>query len=178
MDIKKPLIYFLLCLGFHSFTTEGYGQELQRPSEGKALVYFVRTSGIELLENLRYFHEDEYLGRSNMRNYFTYEVEPGEHLFGVSGFGVNFLSGNLEANATYFVEVRLQPFCQVELYPVAPTDEKRIKRINNLLSRKEEVVLRRNEKRAATISQNQQRRFERFQQGNRTIPEIKPNWVF
>jgi hypothetical protein len=56
-------------------------QELLKPSPGKALLYFVRFSGTGALINFKYFHDDHYLGKFSGINYFTYETEPGEHVF-------------------------------------------------------------------------------------------------
>ena len=47
-----------------------FGQEFQRPAEGKSLVYFTRYGGALALIDFRYFDGQKYLGRVVGNNYF------------------------------------------------------------------------------------------------------------
>ncbi len=99
-----PVIFFII-------TINAFGQEFQRPAEGKSLVYFTRYGGALALIDFRYFDGQKYLGRVGGNNYFIYECDPGEHVFWVSAENNAFIKGNLKPNSTYVIEVR--PYARV-----------------------------------------------------------------
>lgn len=156
MDIKKPVIYFLLCIGFYSFTTTAYSQDLLRPLEGIALDYFAMPSDLELLKNINFYPKAESVERGKIENPFTYNAKATspKHLFGVSGFGMNFLSGKLQSNNTS-VEFKPQSFLPLESFFM------------------ESLFME------PAIIQHPQRRREIFRQsGLMPITEIKSYWIF
>ena len=74
--MKKVLLIVVVL-----FATAMYSQDLKKPSEGKSLVYFVRSSSVGFLINFKYFDGEQYLGKFNYGKYLVYECEPGKHLF-------------------------------------------------------------------------------------------------
>ena len=79
--IGKFLLILSLLLGTGSlFSQKVVTQEIAKPSEGKSLVYIVK-SGAGYLINFRIYDGDKFLGALNGFSYMVYECEPGKHLF-------------------------------------------------------------------------------------------------
>lgn len=122
--MKKPTFLFLLlcnCFLQAQYTEAKYpnpkktvknafaiSQEYRKPSEGKSLVYFVRTPGMGSLVNFKFFDGEQFLGKMKGTNYFTYECDPGDHLFWVSSENRDFIHGKLVADATYIFVAKPQ----------------------------------------------------------------------
>lgn len=96
----KKIVLLIVIL----FSTVSYSQELRKPSEGKALVYFTRVSSVGFLINFKYFDNDKYLGKFNHGKYLAYECEPGKHLFWSKSENVDFLEAELEAGKVYIID--------------------------------------------------------------------------
>ena len=64
--MKKIVLIVILFMSFLS-----NAQELRKPSEGKCLVYFVRSSSMGFLINFKYFDGDKYLGKFNHGKYLV-----------------------------------------------------------------------------------------------------------
>lgn len=131
------LIMFFTCFSLHA-------QEIAKPETGKSLLYFVRSTGTGALINFKYFHGDQYLGKFSGMNYFTYEVEPGEHVFWVGAENRDFIEATLEADQVYMIEVRPMMGAikaAVKLFPVDPLDEKTVKRLNKIFEKKPPALL-------------------------------------
>ncbi len=79
----RKLFYLLV---FLSFSFLGFSQNLKKPSEGKALVYIMRSNNLGSDLNFRVYDKDLFLGVLPSRAYFTYECDPGEHLFWAAFF--------------------------------------------------------------------------------------------
>ncbi|MFD2037686.1 hypothetical protein ACFSKL_23025 [Belliella marina] len=130
--------FLMVIIGF-SMTIKGYSQTLQTPSEGKSLVYFVRSNGTGALINFKFFDGEKYLGKFNGVKYFIYECDPGEHVFWASSENRSFVEAELESGKVYFMEVRPTPGAiksAVKLVPISPDNEKGMKRINKFISKK------------------------------------------
>lgn len=82
----------------------GFGQEIKKPAEGKAIVYFTRHSSLGFLINFKYFDGDKFLGKFNHGKYLIYECEPGKHLFWVKAENYDFVEADLEAGKTYIID--------------------------------------------------------------------------
>ena len=99
-----PLILFVLingCAGSSQYmvkTTPTAGP----PSE-KALVYFMRPSGMGFAINFQIWDSDRFVGLSQAKSYFAYECNPGKHLF--MGFAENKIAieADLEAGKSYYI---------------------------------------------------------------------------
>lgn len=81
-----------------------FGQELQKPSEGKTMVYFTRVDQMGFLINFKYFDGEKYLGKFNHGKYLAYECEPGKHLFWAKSENVHFVEADLEADKIYVID--------------------------------------------------------------------------
>lgn len=86
-------------------TFAAVGQGFTPPSEGRAAVYFVRTSSLAFAVDFSFFDERSYIGDFGGRNYLRYECPPGTHLFWASGENKDFLNADLEAGGVYVVIV-------------------------------------------------------------------------
>lgn len=142
--MKTKLSYLklvILILVISSLSSvQGFSQILKTPSEGKSLVYFVRSNGTGALINFKFFDGEKYLGKFNGMKYFIYECDPGEHVFWASSENRSFVEANLESGKVYFIEVRPMPGAlkaAVKLVPVAPDNVKSMKKIEKLIAKKE-----------------------------------------
>jgi len=114
--MKKVVLILILLFSFPIFS-----QELQKPAEGKSMVYFTRVDGMGFLINFKYFDGEKYLGKFNYGKYLVYECEPGKHLFWSKSENTDFLEADLEAGKIYIIDsqpqmgafkagVKLKPF--------------------------------------------------------------------
>ncbi len=172
----RHLSFVLLFFLFSSITT--FCQEFKKPSEGKSLIYFVRYSSTGALINFKYFDGDKYLGKINGTNYVIYECEPGEHTFWVASENRDFIKGNLKPDATYIIEVKptMGAFkAAVRLYPVLPEEERILKRVNKLISKKEPSELKGQEEDMTFFIKNGLERYNKIQND---IPSLNPDKSF
>lgn len=141
--MKKILFAIAFCL--LSFTAV-FAQVIKTPSEGKALVYFVRPSGLGMLINFKYFDGEKYLGKFSSGKYLAYECEPGNHLFWAKSENMDFVEAELEAGKVYIIQA--EPMmgaikAAVKLLPLNKSDkryEKRKKHIIKALSKDDPFV--------------------------------------
>ena len=79
------------------------------PEPGKAMVVFMRPSGVGFLVQSTVFEvkgEDESMvGVVTAKSKVAYQVAPGEHLFMAVGESADFMSANLQAGKTYYARV-------------------------------------------------------------------------
>lgn len=95
----------ILALALSFFTFSSYSQGFEKPSEGKAVVYFVRWTNLGPIYNFTYFHNDKYIGEFKGKGYIRYECDPGKHIFWASSQNKQFVTAELESNKTYMIEV-------------------------------------------------------------------------
>ena len=89
---------------FLLIAVSGWSQKLKKPPEGKAVVYFVRTSAAGFLINFKYFDGDKYLGKYNDGYFMPYICEPGKHLFWAKSENFDFVEADLEAGKVYVID--------------------------------------------------------------------------
>lgn len=109
------------------------------PAEGKSVIYFMRTTSLGALMNVRYFKNNEYLGKFKGVNYLRYECDPGENIFWIKAENIDVLKANLEANKIYIVETNavMGAFSAgVKFNLVDFNKKKQINRINKLFDKK------------------------------------------
>ncbi|WKN40425.1 hypothetical protein [Tunicatimonas pelagia] len=175
--MKKPLLFIALAL-FSSFTV--FGQEFQQPSEGKSLVYFARVSGTGALINFKYFDGEQYLGKMRGVHYFTYECDPGEHVFWVAAENRDFVRGDLKPNATYILEVRPTMGAvkaAVQLRPVSPDNEKMVKRVKKIIAKQRLKDPKGQEEDVSFLIESGMKRYQKVQDKSK-VEVIDPNWTF
>ena len=100
----KKIIPFLLLI----FSINGHAQELKKPSEGMAMVYFTRSEAMGFLINFKYFDGEKYLGKFNYGKYLAYECDPGQHLFWAKSENSDFVEAELEPNKIYILDSQPQ----------------------------------------------------------------------
>lgn len=145
----KKIFLFIVLL----FSVVNYSQELKKPSEGKVLVYFVRSSAIGFLVNFKYFDGDKFLGKFNYGSYLIYECDPGKHVFWARSENTNFIEAELESGKVYIVDseakmgaikagVKLVPFdTNSEHYKTPKKYERKRKNILESILKKKEYTI-------------------------------------
>jgi len=98
--MKLKLLFFALTFAFSL-----NAQTVEPAPEDKAVVYFVRSSGVGALINFTYFDGTNAIGRFNGGKYMRYECDPGEHLLWARSENRDFVKANLEAGKIYLVHV-------------------------------------------------------------------------
>jgi hypothetical protein len=79
------------------------------PSEGKALVNFVRPSAAGYAAKATVWDGDKLIGVSFGKQYFQYECEPGRHLFLAWSEYKSPVEADLAPNKTYYIVLRVRP---------------------------------------------------------------------
>jgi hypothetical protein len=136
--MKKVVLILVLLFSYST-----YSQELRKPSEGKSLVYFVRTSGMGFAINFKYFDGEKYLGKFNYGKYMVYECEPGKHVFWASAENKSLIEAELEAGKVYIIDAEVMMgvfYAEVNLAPYdnIPENYKNIKKYE----RKKDLILK------------------------------------
>ena len=137
----KKIIPFLLLI----FSINGHAQELKKPSEGMAMVYFTRSEAMGFLINFKYFDGEKYLGKFNYGKYLAYECDPGKHLFWAKSENSDFVEAELEPNKIYILDSQPQMGAfkaGVKLIPFNndPTFYKNEKKYNRIKTRMLESI--------------------------------------
>ncbi len=71
------------------------------PAQGKAMVYFIRLTGMAYAVNFQIWDGTYFVGLSQAKSYFAYQCDPGKHLFlGIAENKVA-IEADLEAGKSY-----------------------------------------------------------------------------
>jgi len=138
----KNLVFFLIVslaiVGCYSCFSQGF----QEPGDGKAVVYFVRTSSAGALNPFHFFNQDKYIGSVRKLNYMRYECDPGEQLFWTKNKTKQafFLTADLREGGTYLVNVTVSTSKRKILVPVTYNDEKEFKKASKKIATKEPII--------------------------------------
>lgn len=134
--MKKIILVFIgLCCLFSVSPAQG----ITNPSEGKAVVYFVRATQLAFAINFEFFDSSKLIGKFNGQNYMRYECAPGEHLFWARSENRDFITAGLEAGKIYFVEVvPSMGWGQAVVYlkPVDPKESDRMEKIEKVVNKR------------------------------------------
>jgi hypothetical protein len=100
----KNRLLFLLTISMVFECNFLYSQGFMPPSEGKAVVYFVRPKGYNNKYEYQFFHNDKFIGEMMGGNYFRYECDPGKQLFWTVCENHKYMEADLIAGKTYIVK--------------------------------------------------------------------------
>ena len=135
MKKHRLILVVIACLSMIAVSAQG----LEEPSEGKAAVYFLRTSGMGAAINFKFFVNETYLGKFSGRNYIRQELDAGEQLIWAKSENLDFMEANLKAGAIYLIHVKPKMGgmkAAVRLEPVDTSNEKLMKKVTKLLTNK------------------------------------------
>ena len=142
MKILQTLA-FILVISLCTLPQINAQEALTPPSEGKAVIYFLRTTSLGALMNFRLFDKSQIIAKYKGRSYVRYECDPGEGIFWIKAENIDFIETDLEAGKIYLVETNavMGGFSAgVKFKLVDYSDEKQMKRIKKLLEEKEAKV--------------------------------------
>ncbi|NPD45397.1 MULTISPECIES: hypothetical protein [unclassified Lentimicrobium] len=101
--MKKQLFILVSFILFNSIL---FGQNFVQPSEGKALVYFTRTSVLGSAINFKFFDDENYIGKIDGEQYLAYECVPGVHSFWALSEGMSLVNADLQVGKIYFIDAK------------------------------------------------------------------------
>lgn len=140
MNTKKHItLLIIFMLGLNSLFAQGF----EKPTPGKAVVYFARISGYGAAASFDFFHQDKYFASFRAKNYIKYECEPGKQLFWASSENKEFMTADLEAGKTYIVIVDIIIGAwkgHVGLTPISTADADKFKRACKLINSKKPII--------------------------------------
>lgn len=164
---KTILTLVLLCsISITSFA-QIKSDKITPPSEGKSVIYFLRTTSLGALMNMRYFNKDSYIGKFKGVNYLRYECDPGKTYFWIKAENIDVLEANLEPNKIYLVETNaaMGAFSAAAKFKIVDFENpKQIKRINKLLAKKESKTFTEEE-----LKKHMKRMSKAFQKGMKKV---------
>jgi hypothetical protein len=100
--ISILLIYLIIgCAGSSKYMTKA--TPVAGPSADKALVYFMRPSGLGFAINFQIWDGDRFIGLSQAKSYFGYQCDPGKHLFIGIAENKRGVEAELEAGKSYYI---------------------------------------------------------------------------
>ncbi len=98
------LVLFLFsvgCAGSSPYMRQG--EQITGPSPDKALVYFMRPSGLGFAVHFQIWEDYKLLGLCQAKSYFAYECAPGKHLFIGRAENKVAVEADLEAGKSYYI---------------------------------------------------------------------------
>lgn len=123
-NLNKILALIALVFGVTlMFSQKVTTQAIDKPAEGKSLVYILRTGAGPLL-NFRVYDKDKFLGAMNGFKYMVYETEPGKHIFWATSENRDFIEADLEANSVYVINMQGQMGAFIASVALIPLDPK------------------------------------------------------
>lgn len=106
--LNKALLLFVFILSCNFISAQKVtAQPIEKPSEGKSLVYILKT-GAGPLVNFRIYDGDKFLGALSGFKYLVYECEPGKHVFWAASENRDFVEADLEPNSVYVLNAEGQ----------------------------------------------------------------------
>ncbi len=124
---KMLLMVFALtmgCAGSSAYMAKA--TPTQGPPPEKAMVYFMRPSGLGFAINFQIWDSTYFVGLSQAKSYFAYECDPGRHLFlGIAENKVA-IEADLEAGKSHYIvtDVRMGAVkARVDFRPVTQSSE-------------------------------------------------------
>lgn len=84
-------------------------EALLSPTKEKALVRFMRPSGMGFGISFNVLDGERVIGNSVSKSQFDYLADPGKHLFIATAENKVFLEADLEAGKTYYIITRIYP---------------------------------------------------------------------
>ena len=94
------ILVFMGCAGSSSYMQPA--TTVLKPTSDKAVVYFMRPSGIGFAINFQIWDGERFIGLSQAKSYFAYQCDPGRHLFVGLAENKRGLEADLEAGKAYF----------------------------------------------------------------------------
>ncbi len=79
------------------------------PTSAKALVRFIRPSGMGFAQEFNLFDGSRLIGNIVAKSQFDYLADPGRHVFMTTAENKAFLDAELDAGKTYYVLLRIYP---------------------------------------------------------------------
>lgn len=132
MKLYRSISLFLLSVVFLLSSCAGSSkymrpsESLLSPSPDKAVVRFMRPSGIGFAVNFNILDNETVIGNSVAKSQFDYIAEPGKHLFVATAENKAFLEADLDAGKTYYIITRIYPgawYARVALHAVTRGSE-------------------------------------------------------
>lgn len=180
--MKKLLFLFALVLGLTSmFSQKITTQAIDKPSEGKSLVYIVR-SGPGFLLNFRFYDNETFLGAVSGTNYLVYECEPGYHLFWATSENRDYIEAQLEPNGVYVLNGEGQSgafIAGVNFKPLNPNEFKDKKLFYQVIKNDTKIsYTKKNDDKVDNVRSGLEKYKDLKDKNSKKIRVLDPSWKF
>lgn len=160
-------------------------QTIEPAPADKAVVYFVRASGLGAAINFHHYDGDQLIGKFNGAKYLRYECEPGKHLFWGRSENRSFVEAEVAAGGIYVIEVVPQMGglkAGVKLQPINPQAGEIPKRIRRLVTKKPSQqfspeTLKAWADRVVVKTANGMKRYEEWKADGKQMPQLDPDMM-
>lgn len=95
------IIFISGCAGSSNYMAPA--TPISGPEQDKAVVYFMRPSGMGFAINFQIWDRDQFIGLSQAKSYFAYQCDPGKHLFIGIAENKRGVLAELEAGKSYYM---------------------------------------------------------------------------
>ena len=139
----KTKVFLFVLISFLAGISNVKGQGFTPAAPGKAVVYFVRVTGMGFAISFEYFHQDKYIGAFKGKNYMRYECDPGQNLFWASSENKEFVTADLKEGGTYIIIVDVEMGAmkaRVGLTPITIKNTKEFERAKELILAEAPVI--------------------------------------
>ncbi|AYO57030.1 hypothetical protein CO230_02130 [Chryseobacterium sp. 6424] len=180
--LNKALLLFVFILSCNFISSQKVTtQAIEKPSEGKALVYVLKT-GAGPLVNFRIYDGDKFLGALSGFKYLVYECEPGKHIFWAASENRDFVEADLEPNSVYVLNAEGQMgafIASVSLKPLN-SNEFRDKRLfyQVVKGAKKQIYEPNSEDKSENIKKGMAKYDELKTSGSAKITVLDSSWKF
>ena len=161
----KKLFYIFTFLFVFNANSQEINQLLEKPKEGKSLVYFVRSNSTGFALNFRVYDKDKFLYALPFQEYLVYECEPGYHVFWAASDNRDYVDADLEANKVYVVDVQGQMgmlVAGVSLVPFKPSERSNKKDLFKIVKKEKKIIYSNNLSNGDDKTENIQQGLEKY----------------
>lgn len=166
--------------------TSVLAQTIESAPADKAVVYFVRPSSLGFAINFSYFDSAQLIGKFNGPAYIRYVCNPGKHVFWARSENRDFVEAEVQAGKIYFIEAIVNMGAikaAVNLDPIDPSDEKRMKKVFKLLAKNlsesfSEAELQAEQEKMQDVIERGLEKYNGDKQKGKTWPTMEPEMYY
>ena len=181
----KLISIIIIFISGLSYSQKIEQQTIKKPTEGKSLVYIIRSNGVGAALNFRVYDSETFIGKIAAGTYIVYETEPGEHVFWAASENRDYVKANLDADQVYVIDVEGKMgmvLAAVNLNPLDPNNKKDQNKFYKVIKKHKELVYDANSLELEDKSENVSRAMAKYKElaekSNNKIRSLSADQVF